>query len=190
MWSIAPDTLQLNGNHLMSPHPGESPLSLAFALIPMVVGLLILSFIVIKLVPELLRLRKQGPPTQHPNGFAARPDLQSLVDTMYTTRRAVRERLDADTRVKADARGAIIAELDTHMAAVVRDAHALMDGGEGAPTIAEIERRVARVLTVSERAHDTSREAPLTAQEARDLLGGEVAASADDAPRDDVSENT
>lgn len=190
MGSIAPDTLQLNGNHLMSPHPGESPLSLAFALIPMIFGLLVLGYIIAKLVPELLRLRKQGPPAQHPNGFAARPELQALVDTMYTTRRAVRERMEADPRVKADARGAIIAELDTHMARVVRQAHALMDGAEGAPTLPDIEQGVARVLAVSAQAHDAARPAPLTAAEARALLEGDAPKDAPSAPPDAPADPT
>lgn len=75
----------------VSPHEGEDPLSLVFALIPAVVGVLIALYLLVRIVQASVLSKRVNAQRLDPRAFAEYPELQAMVDRFYLLRYRARE---------------------------------------------------------------------------------------------------
>ena len=108
----------------MSPHEGESALSLWFGLVPAVLGVLIALYIVVRVVMDQREKRRVNADRPDPKIFKDYPELQAMVDQLYLTRYRVRTSPKAQS-LSAKERDELVRDLDAIIDRGLQHAEAL-----------------------------------------------------------------
>jgi hypothetical protein len=117
----------------MSPYPGEEPLGLAFAVIPLILAAIIFILILWRMIPELIALRRFRDEAPDWRVLRQSPELEREIEALYIARRALRSRLDGD----AQAREAALIRFDALLHRAVAHAVHIIQGEEGVDAAAE-----------------------------------------------------
>lgn len=112
----------------MSPHEGEDPLSLWFAIIPAIIAGVIGVYLVVKWARQW-RLRKRVHAERpDPEEFAEWPELLAMLDQFYLSRWRARQKLDAREESDAAEADAILRAID----AIIEEGIAALEELRGA----------------------------------------------------------
>jgi hypothetical protein len=118
----------------MSPYEGEEPLSLIFAIVPLVVAGVIVLMILWRMVPELIALRRFRDEAPDWRVLRRDPALEREIEGLYIARRQLRERLAQASAAERDERLRVMDEL---LRQATGHAVALIEGREGVDREAE-----------------------------------------------------
>lgn len=108
----------------MSPHEGESALSLWFGIIPAIMGVLIALYVIARVIMDQREKRRVNADRPDPKVFKDYPELQAMVDQLYLTRYRVRTSPEAQA-LSAKERDDLTRELDAIIERGMQHAEAL-----------------------------------------------------------------
>lgn len=120
----------------MSPHEGESALSLWFGIIPAIMGVLIALYIIARVIMDQREKRRVNADRPDPKVFKDYPELQAMVDQFYLARYKVRTSPRAEV-LSAKERDELTRELDAIIERGLQHAEALRLASEPEEIIQE-----------------------------------------------------
>ena len=120
----------------MSPHEGESALSLWFGIIPAIMGVLIALYIIARVIMDQREKRRVNADRPDPKVFKDYPELQAMVDQFYLARYKVRTSPRAEA-LSAKERDELTRELDAIIERGLQHAEALRLASEPEEIIQE-----------------------------------------------------